>query len=202
MHSLLFYYVPVQTIIVSPYNANCVTPSIYPTTDLDFLFWIIVSCDLCFWKLHTTFYPAIVITKTRHVLYTCTCLYILLPSWKRDHYVFYEHVDTRIPSLGYIKLKRLDNDIKQKAFQKLVQIMKLKKPRKKCHICGIEPACITKTLCARSGTVQRLTHWATLSSISRSVITCTVQVNQTRWLLENKDEKFCKITKICLLETK
>ena len=42
---ILSYYVPVQT-IVSPDDANCVTPLIYPTTDLDFLFWIIVSCDL------------------------------------------------------------------------------------------------------------------------------------------------------------
>ena len=39
---ILSYYVPVQT-IVSPYDTNCVTPLIYPTTDLDFLFGIIVS---------------------------------------------------------------------------------------------------------------------------------------------------------------
>ena len=42
---ILSYYVPVQT-LVSPYDANCVTPLIYPTTDLDFLFGIIVSFDL------------------------------------------------------------------------------------------------------------------------------------------------------------
>ena len=56
---ILSYYVPVQT-IVSPYDANCVTPLIYPTTDLDFLFGIIISFDLSFyflffWNLHTTF---------------------------------------------------------------------------------------------------------------------------------------------------
>ena len=56
---ILSYHVPVQT-IVSPYDANCVTPLIYPTTDLDFLFGIIVSFDLSFyflffWNLHTTF---------------------------------------------------------------------------------------------------------------------------------------------------
>ena len=56
---ILSYYVPVQT-LVSPYDANCVTPLIYPTTDLDFLFGIIVSFDLSFyflffWNLHTTF---------------------------------------------------------------------------------------------------------------------------------------------------
>ena len=92
--------------------------------------------------------------------------------------------------------------LKQKAFQILVQIMKLKENQEKVSHCGIEPACITKTLCARSGTVHRLTHWATLSSISWTVKTCTVQVNRISWLRQNKDEIFCKITKICLLETK
>ena len=38
--------------------------------------------------------------------------------------MFYEHVDTRISSLRYIKVKRFDNDIK-KTLQKLKQIMKL-----------------------------------------------------------------------------
>ena len=46
---ILSYYVPVQT-IVSPFDANCVTPLIYPTTDLDFLFGIIVSFDLSFYS--------------------------------------------------------------------------------------------------------------------------------------------------------
>ena len=40
--------------------------------------------------------------------------------------MFYEHVDTRIFSLSNIKFKRLDKDIKTKAFQELVQMMKLK----------------------------------------------------------------------------
>ena len=47
---ILPYYVPVQT-LVSPYDANCVTSLIYPTTDLDFLFGIIVSFDLSFYFL-------------------------------------------------------------------------------------------------------------------------------------------------------
>ena len=58
---ILSYYVPVQT-IVSPDDANCVTPLIYPTIDLDFLFGTIVSFDflwsfyfLVFLNLHTTF---------------------------------------------------------------------------------------------------------------------------------------------------
>ena len=37
--------------IVHPYDANCVTPLIYPTTDLDFLFVIIVLFDLSFYFL-------------------------------------------------------------------------------------------------------------------------------------------------------
>ena len=50
-HSLLqMYYVPLQT-IVSPYDAKCVTPFIYPTTDFDFLFMVIVSFDLSFYFL-------------------------------------------------------------------------------------------------------------------------------------------------------
>ena len=44
---ILSYYVSFQTMI-SPYDANCVTPLIYPTTDLDFLFGIIVSFDFDF----------------------------------------------------------------------------------------------------------------------------------------------------------
>ena len=94
---ILSYYVPVQT-IVSPYDANCVTPLIYPTTDLDFLFGIIVSFDLSFYFFYffetctqpffcKRHYPVIVmvITITRHVLYTgkCTRLYILeiIKAW-------------------------------------------------------------------------------------------------------------------------
>ena len=62
----------------------------FPTTDLDFLFGIIVTFDLSFYFLFFFFetctqpfrkqhYPVIVITITRHALYTgkCTRLYIL-----------------------------------------------------------------------------------------------------------------------------
>ena len=54
---ILSHYVPVQT-IVSPYDANCVTPLLYATADLDFLFGIIVSFDLSFFfcNLHRTFF--------------------------------------------------------------------------------------------------------------------------------------------------
>ena len=46
--------------------------------------------------------------------------------------MFYEHVDTRLSSLSYIKLKRLDNDIKTKSFSRTCTDDETKgKPRKK-----------------------------------------------------------------------
>ena len=46
--------------------------------------------------------------------------------------MFYAHVDTRISSLSYIKLKRLDNDIKTKTISKTCTNDETKgKPRKK-----------------------------------------------------------------------
>ena len=57
---------------------------------------------------------------------------------------FYEHVDTRISSLGYIKLKRLDNDIKQKAFQKLYKLWNQRKTKKKVPHRDFKPACMRK----------------------------------------------------------
>ena len=79
---------------------------------------------------------------------------------------FYEHVDTRISSLSYIKLKRLDNDIITKSISKTCTNYETKgKPRKKIHIAVSNPN-LTKALCAWSGTVQRRYHSATLPSIS------------------------------------
>ena len=93
--------------------------------------------------------------------------------------------------------------LKQKAFQELVQMMKLKENQeKKVSHPGIEPACIAKTQCAWRGTVQRRNLSATKPSISPSVITCTVQVTRISWQRQNKNENICKITKICLLERK
>ena len=93
--------------------------------------------------------------------------------------------------------------LKQKAFQEHVQMMKIKENQeKKVSHPGIEPACITKAQCAWSGTVQRRNLSATEPPISPSVITCTVQVTRTSWLRQNNNENFCKITKICFLETK
>ena len=91
--------------------------------------------------------------------------------------------------------------LKQKAFQKLAQIMKLKENQaKKSHIPVSNPNNKSSVCMERnSSTPIPLGHIAVDIS---SVITCTVQVNRTSWLRENNDEKFCKITKICLLETK
>ena len=92
--------------------------------------------------------------------------------------------------------------LKQKAFQKIVQIMKLKENQeKKKAQAGIEPEFNKNSVCMErnSSTPIPLGHIAVDIS---SVITCTIQVNRTSWLRPNNDEKFCKITKICLLETK
>ena len=116
-------------------------------------------------------------------------------------YVFYEHVDTRISSLSYIKLKRSDNDIKKKAFQKLAQIMKLKENQEKKPHPGIEPEFNKNSVCMERNSSTPIPPGHIAVDI-RSVITCTVQVNRTSWLRQNNEEKFCKITKTCLLETK
>ena len=55
--------------------------------------------------------------------------------------------------------------LKQKAFQKLAQIMKLKENQEKKPHPGIESE-FNKTRCAWSGTVQRQYHSATLPSMS------------------------------------
>ena len=90
---------------------------------------------------------------------------------------------------------------KQKAFQKLAQIMKLKENQEKMPHPGIEPEFNKNSVCMErnSSTPIPLGH---IAVDIRSVVTCTVQVNRTSRLRENNDEKFCKITKICLLETK
>ena len=66
---------------------------------------------------------------------------------------------------------------------------------------GIEPEFNKTSVCMErnSSTPTPLGH---IAVDIRSVITCTVQGNRTSWLRQNNDEKFCKITKICLLETK
>ena len=91
--------------------------------------------------------------------------------------------------------------LKQKAFQKLAQVMKLKENQEKKLHPGIEPEFNKNSVCMErnSSTPIPLGH---IAVDIRSVITRTVQVNWTSWLRQNNDEKFCKITKICLLETK
>ena len=92
--------------------------------------------------------------------------------------------------------------LKQKVFQKLAKIMKLKENQeKKSSIPVSNPHRNKNSVCMEwnSSTPIPLGH---IAVDIRSVITCTVQVNRKSWLRENNDEKFCKITKICLLETK
>ena len=91
--------------------------------------------------------------------------------------------------------------LKQKAFQNLAQIIKLKENQEKKTHPGIEPEFNKNSVCMErnSSTPMPLGH---IAVDVRSVNTCTVQVNRTSWLRQNNDEKFCKITKICLLETK
>ena len=91
--------------------------------------------------------------------------------------------------------------LKQIAFKKLAQIMKLKENQEKKTHPGIEPEFNKNSVCMEriSSTPIPLGH---IAVDIRSVITCTVQVDRTSWLRQNNDKKFCKITKICLLETK
>ena len=92
--------------------------------------------------------------------------------------------------------------LKQKAFQKLVQMMKLKENQEKKYHSYRTRMHNKKTQCAWSRTVQCRNFSATEPSISPSVITCTVQENRTSSLRQNNNENFCKITKIFLFETK
>ena len=77
--------------------------------------------------------------------------------------------------------------LKQKAFKKkVIQITKLNENHEKMPHPGIEPACITKTLCARSGTHV---HSATMPSIFWSVITYTVLVIEPDKLVASKSQR-------------
>ena len=114
-------------------------------------------------------YPVTVITITRHVLYTgkCTRLYILeiIKAWPIMYFMnTWKHVSHHSDS--YIKLKRLDNDIKTKRISKPCTNYETKgKPRKNATSQYRIPR-ITKPRFAWSGTVQRRYHSATLPSIS------------------------------------
>ena len=121
-------------------------------------------------------------------------------SYKRDHYVFYEHADTRISSLSYIKLKCLDNDILTKSISKTCTNYETKgKPRKKLHIPVSNPHLNKNLVCMErnSLTPKPLGH----SSVDlKGVVLGTRESDKL--VASKNDEKFCKITKICLLETK
>ena len=91
--------------------------------------------------------------------------------------------------------------LKQKAFQKLAQIMELKENQeKKCHIPVSNPNNKNSVCMERnSSTPIPLGH---IAVDIRSVITCTVQVNRTSWLRQNNDEKFVKLQKYAFLKQK
>ena len=102
-------------------------------------------------------------------------------SYKRDHYVFYEHADTRISSLSYIKLECLDNDILTKSiFKNLYKLWNERKTKKKkmLHIPVSNPHLNKSVVCMErnSLTPKPLGH----SAVDfKGVITCTVQGNRT-----------------------
>ena len=77
--------------------------------------------------------------------------------------------------------------LKQKAFQKIVPIMKLKENQEnKCHIAESNSHNKHSLFMERnSPTPNPLGHRAVEI---RSFITCTVQVNRTSWLRQNNDE--------------
>ena len=95
--------------------------------------------------------------------------------------------------------------LKQKAFQKLVQMMKLKENQEKnaTAVYRTRNGMHNKnSMCmARNGPLPKPLGHRDID-IAERYITCTVQVNRTSWLRRNNNENFCKITKICLLETK
>ena len=91
--------------------------------------------------------------------------------------------------------------LKQKAFQKLAQIIKLKENQEKKCLVSVSNPNNKNSVCFERNSSTPIPLGHSVVDI-KSVITCTEQMNRTSWLRENNDEKFGKITKICLLETK
>ena len=78
--------------------------------------------------------------------------------------MFYEHVDTRIYTNVYLltqlhKIKTFDNDIKTKSISKTCSNYETKGKLRE-NVTSRYRTRITKTQCARGGTVQRLNHSA------------------------------------------
>ena len=73
--------------------------------------------------------------------------------------------------------------------------MKLKENQEKSATSVYRTHMHNKTQCAWSGTVQ-------CRNLSTTELSISPSVNRTSWLRQNNNENFCKITKICLLETK
>ena len=110
-------------------------------------------------------------------------------------------MDTRISSLSYIKLKRLDNDIKTKSFSKTCTNYetKGKSRKKKTHIPVSNPN-LTKTRCAWSGTVQRRYHSATLPSMSEALLLVQYKLTGQVGCVKTTTRNFVKLQKYAFLK--
>ena len=90
--------------------------------------------------------------------------------------------------------------LKQKAFQKLAQIMKLKENQeKKSHIPASNPN-LTKTRCAWSGAVQRRYHPATLPSISEVLLLVQYKWTGQVGCVKTTTRNFVKLQKYAFLK--
>ena len=117
--------------------------------------------------------------------------------------MFYEHLDTRISSLSYIKLKRLDNDIKTKAFQELVQMMKLKENQEKSVTSLYRTRMHNKnSVCMEQNSPKpKPLGYRAIDITERYSLYSTSEPDK---LVASKQQRefFVKFTKICFLETK
>ena len=88
----------------------------------DFIFYVLQPSHNLFVTALSRhwFYQNKAWTRSQLHVHVCIFYFHSLRSYKCDAYEFYEHVDKRtcISSLSYIKLERLDNDIKTKGISK------------------------------------------------------------------------------------
>ena len=109
-------------------------------------------------------------------------------------------MDTRFSTLSYIKLKRLDNDIKTKSITKTcTNYETIGKPRKKSHIPVSNPN-LTKSRCAWSGTVQRRYHSATMPSISEVLFLVQYKWTGQVGCVKTTTRNFVKLQKYAFLK--
>ena len=93
--------------------------------------------------------------------------------------------------------------LKQKAFQELVQLIEIKENKeKKVSHPGIEPACHNKnSVCmGRNRPTPKPLGYRAIDITERYQLYSTRDPDKL--IRQNNNENFCKITTICLLETK